>query len=351
MENPLVLTFAVLVTCCALGSGLCLMVTVRRGHRPEGVGPGRLDLMEAAFLIGGPLRAVDAALTALHQDGRIGVGAPGVVVVHSPRARDTVERAVLHACGNTGGGALHTLRLAAAHDPAVQEIGDSLAARGLLLPPGRNSLWCVWGHVQAFLCWIVTMFTVPLAVVLPIALDDGTPFVDYVPFAAPTLLALFFGVFTGIKWGVRAKRRVTDPGRASLLAHRADPANALSPAQQVALGGLAAVPDPGLRHQLLTAARVRPGRNRAHPGSPVPYVPVPYVPAVATVWCAAHAPGGGNPGAGCGGGPGGCSAGGGGGCSGSGGCSGGGNGNACSGGGSGGDGGGGGGGGCGGGSS
>ncbi|CAM5550604.1 hypothetical protein GCM10010329_26330 [Streptomyces spiroverticillatus] len=334
MGESFVLTSAVLIHCAVLASGLPLWATVRQAHRQHGFGPARtLDLMEGAFLIGGPARAVDTALVSLQQDGRISIGGPGVVVVHNSATRDAVERAVLHEYETAPDGSLAALRHAAIRNPAVQEIGDSLAARGLLLPPAQSRRWSGWGGFQAAMCMPALLFALAVTAMQLGRSRSGSPFVDYVPFILLVLPALGFGLVSGILWSLRAKRRVTDPGQESLRAYRADPANALTLAQQVALGGFRVLTDPVLRAHFLTAARHRPSHNPT-----MPYVPVPVM-----VWCASNAPGGGNPGAGCSGssgGGGGCS-GGGGGCSGGGGggCSGGGGGSSCSGGGGGGGGG------------
>ncbi|MEU9706897.1 TIGR04222 domain-containing membrane protein, partial [Streptomyces sp. NPDC047981] len=56
--------------------GSALLIVQLRAARAGGGGPVH-DLSEAAFLIGGPPRVVDAALAAQHADGRIAGGGPG----------------------------------------------------------------------------------------------------------------------------------------------------------------------------------------------------------------------------------------------------------------------------------
>lgn len=109
-----------------------LVVRVVRTRRGSG-GPVH-DRYEVAFVNGGPARVVDSALAALQADGRLVVGGPGIVAVVRPTAYDPVERAVLEAHAVAPHGALHHLRLAVMRHPAVQEIGEGLAARGLVVP-------------------------------------------------------------------------------------------------------------------------------------------------------------------------------------------------------------------------
>ncbi|MGG7570860.1 TIGR04222 domain-containing membrane protein [Streptomyces sirii] len=100
------------------------------------------NVWEAAFLAGGPGRVVDAAVAGMHEDGLLAVGGPGVVTVRGAAARDAVEAAVVDAVLRTPGGALAAVRIEAMRSPAVQGVGDRLAARGLLRPRG-------WGGAGA----------------------------------------------------------------------------------------------------------------------------------------------------------------------------------------------------------
>lgn len=93
------------------------------------------EVWETAFLAGGPGRVVDAAIAGMHEDGRLAVGGPGVVTVRQAVAHDAVEAAVLDAIARTPGGGLAALRATAMRSPAVQAVGDRLAARGLLRSP------------------------------------------------------------------------------------------------------------------------------------------------------------------------------------------------------------------------
>ncbi|MFD5101215.1 TIGR04222 domain-containing membrane protein, partial [Streptomyces albidochromogenes] len=143
------ITLAVAATCVALTRGVSTL------HRGAGPGDTRaLDLMEIAFLNGGPSRAVDTALTTMYFDGRLAIGGPGIASPRSAVAHDPVERAVLAELAAAPNGALHTLRYAVMANPAVQEIGDGLAFRGLMVPPGAGRAWRAGGTVLAMLCLV-----------------------------------------------------------------------------------------------------------------------------------------------------------------------------------------------------
>ncbi|MYV65949.1 TIGR04222 domain-containing membrane protein, partial [Streptomyces sp. SID2131] len=91
-------------------------------------------------------------------------------------------------------GALHHLRLAVMRHPAVQEIGDGLAERGLLVDPATRRVtkrWCAAVGVTAFVLFPVS-FLVTIA-------DFATAEEFSVPFTfkvVPALLAM--GVAAGV---------------------------------------------------------------------------------------------------------------------------------------------------------
>ncbi|MDN3292507.1 TIGR04222 domain-containing membrane protein [Streptomyces ficellus] len=300
------------------------VVAARRGS----AGPVH-DRAEAAFLNGGPGRVVDAALASLHADGRVAVGGPGIVSVLRPVAHDPIERAVLHELAAAPSGALHTVRLAAMRNPAVQEAGDALAARGLLVPRATRRTWRRWSVSQGVTC-LALFFA---SIVATVAEVVGYPFDDTpVPFIAKVAPALFVGGVVAIVCGSLASGRVTRAGRRAVTAYGREHAHFADPGHLVALHGLRALPDPVLREQLVTAARY----PHHHPYQPQASGSAATTAAV-VVWCAGSDPGGGGSGcgSGCGGRSGGGS-GGGSGCGGGGGASCGGGGSSCGGGGGGG---------------
>ncbi|MFF8964986.1 TIGR04222 domain-containing membrane protein [Streptomyces globisporus] len=307
-------TLALLATLAVVVSSVLLVVkaVVERSRRPSS-GPGAAlhDLYEVAFLNGGPARVVDTALTALHADGRLVVGGPGIVAVRRAQANDPVERAVLQELAAAPNGALHVLREAVMRHPAVQEVGDGLAARGLLVPPHRLRPLRRWGLTQGIVC----MIALPLSLLLTFvqfATDDSLDF--SVPFIMKMLPAIVIGSFTGLIVANSAAGRLTASGRHAAQAFRTAYAHVVTPAHLVATLGLRALPDPVFQAQLLAAARLSAPRRRSSgrvTGSTATGVTAV---GAATVWCAASGPGGSSCGGSTGGGSG-SSCGGGSGCS------------------------------------
>lgn len=321
-------TLALLATLAVVVSSVLLVVkaVVERSRRPSpGSGVALHDLYEVAFLNGGPARVVDTALTALHADGRLAVGGPGIVAVQRAQANDPVERAVLQELAAAPNGALHVLREAVMRHPAVQEVGDGLAARGLLVPPHRLRPLRRWGLTQGIVCLIA----VPLSMLLTFvqfATDDSMDF--SVPFIMKMLPAIVIGSFTGLIVANSSAGRLTASGRHAAQSFRAAYAHVATPAHLVATLGLRALPDPVFQAQLLAAARLSAPRRRSSGRVGGATATGVTAVGVATVWCAASGPGGSSCGGSTGGGSG-SSCGGGPGCSSGSGCGGGGGGSSC----------------------
>ncbi|MEV5682372.1 MULTISPECIES: TIGR04222 domain-containing membrane protein [unclassified Streptomyces] len=312
---------ALLLSLAVAVSSVLLLTRTRRDRgrrRPTDVFVH--DLYEAAFLNGGPARVVDTALTALYTDGRLIIGGPGIVAVQRPEARDPVERAVLSTLADAPNGALHTLRDAVMRHPAVQEVGDGLAARGLLVSPEETRPRRRWGLIQGLSCLVA----VPVSLILTFvqyAVHDG--YADYpVPFFVTMLPAMLIGGVLGLLVTLTARSRITKEGLRAVHAYRSAHAYVMSPAHLVATMGLGALPDPVLQGQLLAAARFRSGNRRSASfrtasgaGAPSHSSGTSDVLA-ATVWCAGASPGGASCGGSTGGGGhSGGGGGGGGGCS------------------------------------
>ncbi|MEX0168516.1 TIGR04222 domain-containing membrane protein [Streptomyces sp. LMG1-1-1.1] len=278
-----------------------IVLLVARVIRSRGGSGGPVhDRYEAAFLSGGPARVVDTALAALQADGRIAVGGPGIVAVVRPTAYDPVERAVLQEHAAAPHGALHHLRMAVMRHPAVQEIGDGLAARGLIVDPAtrRTTLrWCAVLGFSAFLFF-------PVAAVLTIV-DFATDPDASVPYFVKVLPLLFGAGVTALVCGAVSAKPVTPAGLRALSAYGRGHGHLADAGHLVALHGLRGLPDPVLREQLLAAARIhgRPGRrgrgrgqrtsSSAHFSSADAAVL-----GVATTWCAANGSCGGSVGSG-----------------------------------------------------
>ncbi|MFJ2116160.1 MULTISPECIES: TIGR04222 domain-containing membrane protein [unclassified Streptomyces] len=285
---PVLVHLAVVISTVALVTG------VARSRRRDAPGASARvrDLWEAAFLGGGPGRVAEAAIAGMRADGRLAVGGPGIVAVQRPQAYDPVERSVLleHAAAPHGG--LHTLRLAVMRGRTVQDIGDALAARGLLVPRARIRVWRVWGIAQGLVCVILLPLSFLLASVATFAFPDSP--VAGVP-AYSVLPTLFVGAFAGFACSNLAGKRITRAGRRALRDFLAS--TVPSPASLVAAQGPAGVADPVFRAQLREAARMRPGRD-----FPAPYAASSGAAVVA--WCSGAVPGSGTAcggaGAGCG---------------------------------------------------
>jgi uncharacterized protein (TIGR04222 family) len=110
------------------------------------------SVLEAAFLIGGPRRVVDTVISTMHEDGRVLVMPHGRLRVVRPAA-NSVESAVFVACGRELQADLKEIRAAIMRSPEVQEIGDGLAARGLLYRPDSIRHWRLAARVQNSTCY------------------------------------------------------------------------------------------------------------------------------------------------------------------------------------------------------
>ncbi|MFD7627608.1 TIGR04222 domain-containing membrane protein [Streptomyces sp. NPDC059851] len=293
-------------------SSLLLGVGLRRARPRTGhPAPQLHDLSEAAFLTGGPGGVVDTALVSLLSDGRMAAGGPGIVQVRpGARAADPAERAVLQAYAQAPSGWLYQVRYAAMIDPSVQEIGDGLAHRGLLAPPGWGRTWRRWGAVQATVCAVLLVLSLPMVALLASvsSRSEVSAFLGVYP-------VLIGGFVVGAVCASRAKRRVTPDGRQALRGMRALYGGDGGPQVRTALFGLLGLQDPYLRSLLVPAARDtrlaaaqhrsrlagsgasgNPRRSDAQDAggfSVLDAVPV-------VVWCAASDTGGAGSGSGCG---------------------------------------------------
>ncbi|WP_370415463.1 TIGR04222 domain-containing membrane protein [Streptomyces fradiae] len=282
-----------------------LVAKLRRIRRTPPGGVAVHDRYETAFLNGGPARVADTAITALHADGRLMVGGPGIVQVLRPTAYDPVERAVLQELSSALTAALGPLRFAVMRHPAVQEIGDGLAARGLILQPRACRSAGVWGAFVGMFCGMATLFALMFS--LPDLVGFGP---RQVPFVLKVLPVLAVTLTAAVMCAVAGKRRVTPAGRAAVDAFARSQAVA-DPALLVTLQGLPGLPDPVLRDQLATTARSYrpappPRRSAAHHHHPSTSSSSSDAALLPVMWCAAAA---GGEGGGCGGGGSSCSSG------------------------------------------
>lgn len=113
-----------------------------------------LDLYEIAYLAGGPERAVDAALVALLQTGRIRVHSPGRFATVGLSRRHPVEAALLDAIGQAGHRSVDTILWRLAEDERLLDVEERLRRAGLL----RRGWWP--GHRRSVdrRSWVRTSF-------------------------------------------------------------------------------------------------------------------------------------------------------------------------------------------------
>ncbi|MFF9915253.1 TIGR04222 domain-containing membrane protein [Streptomyces sp. NPDC013457] len=260
--NLIALIFwATVITGCTL-----LIVSLRSARADRG---GSVhDAAEAAFLAGGPPRVVDMALATLHAEGLIGVGGPGLVVVLRPdlRARDHVGRAVLEQLAAAPSGALHELRLAVMRSPAVQEIGDGLAARGLMVAPDARRA----GGRACLALGIGSLALLVTSIILTASADREA---FEVPFFVKVIFVLFAGIVTALVCAAYNANRATRGGRRASAEYHRDHVYDADAGHQVALRGLRGVQDAELRTQLIAAARMPVARTRpaTAPGASRPH--------------------------------------------------------------------------------
>ncbi|GDY57326.1 hypothetical protein SVIO_079490 [Streptomyces violaceusniger] len=249
---------AVAVSSVVLISGT---VRARRREVPGQVHARAHDLLEAAFLAGGPGRVADTVISAMYADGRLAIGDPGVVSVRQPVARGPVEEELLRLCAISPHGGLNWLRRELMRSPAVQAIGDQLAERGLMVRPDALRFWHGLARLQVGLCFAGTFLGIAMAV----NITDS----DELPLILKIAPALFIGFLVGGICAGAGKRRLTGTGQRALATYRRDSGVGIRRARSVghpatvpvavvvALTGAAALADdPLLRAQLLDAQKV-----------------------------------------------------------------------------------------------
>ena len=98
------------------------------------------DVYEVAFLAGGPRRAVDTAVVALVESGRVRVTPlSGELSIVEHRRRHPLEAAVLDAVGRRAQCSIDTLRWRLESDERLGSLGQRLERDGLLTPAGSRS--------------------------------------------------------------------------------------------------------------------------------------------------------------------------------------------------------------------
>src|SRR5829696_7391544 len=91
-----------------------------------------LDVYDIAFLTGGANRAVETAIVALVEAGRLRVHSPGQLATADLTRRHPVEAAVLDAVGPTGHRSVDTILWRLLDDDRLLEVGHRLRRKGLV---------------------------------------------------------------------------------------------------------------------------------------------------------------------------------------------------------------------------
>ncbi|MGW4204545.1 TIGR04222 domain-containing membrane protein [Streptomyces sp. NPDC004726] len=250
---------AIIVYVC-IGTSSVLLIARRRADRAHEVPVDRdyvvQDVYEASFLAGGPGRAVDTALATMQADGRLLFAEPGVVSVHSPVAHNPVERAVLDELLAAPSGSLSALRHAVMRSSAVQALGDRLADRGLMVPPGKQVKWSAGWEALLVVQGLMTGLLLPIGGI-GITIASYTNDWDRLalPFIVVILPAEILGLIVMFTQEDRS-RRVTSGGRRALRVYGARYGGETSPARRVAMKGPRGIEDRRFQALLVAAAAV-----------------------------------------------------------------------------------------------
>lgn len=208
------------------------------------------DLLEAAFIAGGPGRVADTVVCAMQDDGRIEIDAVAQVHIIRPNGNDPVERELLSLCGDEWESPLETLRGELMRSAPVQAIGDTLVNRGLIWRARDQRAWRYASHTRltvSVLCGLFTLLDWQIGIVSEI----HGPYGFLIPmFIIASVVTVFKPNKSGLtKGGRRALEQLEkdNPWAPKGLTKAA-------PAALVAVGGVWALSDVKLREQFIAAA-------------------------------------------------------------------------------------------------
>ncbi|MET9607757.1 TIGR04222 domain-containing membrane protein [Streptomyces sp. NPDC006512] len=206
----------------------------------------RLSLYEAAYLAGGPDRVAVVTLLSMERRRRLLLAHTGWATVVDPVGRDPHERDLLGAFGPDGQSPVRALRAAAAGHRAVRDLADRLASAGLTVSDAvRGALADGLRAVRRATGLVLVLAAASLA-----AAPSGAGATATVLwwFSLPLLLTLTCLAVARFE-GHRHSPWASPSGRRLLVElQRADgPADPLT---AVAVHGVRAVTDPGLRAAL-----------------------------------------------------------------------------------------------------
>ncbi|MFD9335143.1 TIGR04222 domain-containing membrane protein [Streptomyces sp. NPDC060028] len=204
-----------------------------------------LNLYEAAYLAGGPRRVAELTLLSMQRQHRLLLAHTGWATVLDPVGRDPHERSALVAFGPDGQSPVASIRTAVAEDAAVRALAKRLGEAGLALDagPGRGVHDAVRSVRRATLL-ILAMAAAALCVP-----PDGTSAGMVLSwFALPLILAL--GCLAIARFEGHQNSPWASPDGQRLLVSLDRERGRTGSLTAVAVRGLGAVTDPGLRAAL-----------------------------------------------------------------------------------------------------
>ncbi|MFB4421186.1 TIGR04222 domain-containing membrane protein [Streptomyces sp. QL37] len=235
---------------------LCLLTAGAAQRQPRAarapVSP-ELNLYETAFLAGGPQRVADLALVSMHLRRRLLLAHTGWATVVDPEGRDEVERTVIRAIGPEGQSRIAPIRAAAAAADAVRSLADRLVAAGLAVPHGTRT--GLESAVRAVRGAAVLVVALAAAAMLMPGQDTGDAGPVAAWFGLPLVLTLGCLAIARVEnhpyspWASPSGQRWLDSLPAPVRGADRDLLAA------VAVRGVGALEDPGLRAAMLSGAR------------------------------------------------------------------------------------------------
>lgn len=221
---------------------LCLAASRAANHERAAPRGHELTLYETAFLSGGPSRVADVALVAMAGARRLLIAHTGWATVVDPVGRDEMERSVLGAIGPAGQSRIAPIRKGAAATDAVRALGERLVAAGLAVPESAGTGVAAAAR-QVRAATVAVLALGALAVCMP---TQGRATSGQVPvaiwFSLPLLLCVGCLVIARVE--VHPYTRWASPAGQRLLGALPTARDELT---TVAVRGVRALPDPGLR--------------------------------------------------------------------------------------------------------
>ncbi|MFD9452127.1 TIGR04222 domain-containing membrane protein [Streptomyces sp. NPDC059985] len=206
----------------------------------------RLSLYEAAYLAGGPDRVAVVTLLSMERGRLLLLAHTGWATVVDPVGRDPHERALLEAFGPQGQSPVRELRTAAAGHEAVRVLADRLGAAGLTVPDGVRGDLAEGLRAVRRATWLVLAMAAASLAAAPS--ERGTAVTVLWWFSLPLLLTLSCQAVARFE-GHRHSPWASPSGRRLLLELQREDGTP-DPLTAVAVHGVRAVTDPGLRAAL-----------------------------------------------------------------------------------------------------